>query len=269
MAGDHRVMAAIGEHQILAELMDAVDGGDPVALATIVATDGSVPRHAGTKMVVRADGSMLGTVGGGKVEIAVRTDALEALRLGRSSTHRYVLQDPEGGDPGVCGGIMTVYLEPYMTPHTVYVIGAGHVGRAVVDLAHWLGYRTIVVDDRSELVSEDAMPNADIRFAGAVPDALDAHPVTHQTSIVVVTRSHELDAAITPLLVATPAPYIGVMGSKRRWEVTTDALRSDGMPEEALSRIQNPIGIDIGAESVEEIAVSILSEVIAFNARTD
>ena len=166
-------MAAIGEHRMLAELMDAIDGGDPVALATIVETDGSVPRHAGTKMVVRADGSMLGTVGGGKVEIAVRTDALEALRTRRASTHRYVLQDPEGGDPGVCGGIMTVYLEPYMTPHTLYVIGAGHVGRAVVDLAHWHGYRTIVVDDRPELVSEDAMPNADKDQAAVLQDAGD------------------------------------------------------------------------------------------------
>ena len=262
-------MAATGEQQILSELLAAIEGGDPVALATIVDTEGSVPRHAGTKMVVRADGSMLGTVGGGKVEVAVQADALEALRLRRASTHRYVLQDPEGGDPGVCGGIMTVYLEPYMTPHTVYVIGAGHVGRAVVDLAHWLGYRTVVVDDRSELVSEEAMPNADVRFVGTVGDAIEAHPVTDQTSIVVVTRSHELDTSITPLLVDTPAPYIGVMGSKRRWEVTTDALRSGGLSEDSLLRIHNPIGIDIGAESVEEIAVSILSEVIAFNARTD
>lgn len=262
-------MAAIGDHQILNELMRAVDGGEPVVLATIVTTEGSVPRHAGTKMLVRPDGSMLGTVGGGKVEIAVQADALEALGGRRASTHRYVLQDPDSGDPGVCGGIMTVYLEPYMTPHTVYVIGAGHVGRAVVDLAHWLGYRTVVVDDRSELVSEEAMPNADVRFAGTVELALAAHPVTERSSIVVVTRSHEVDTIIMPMLAATPAAYVGVMGSKRRWEVTTEALRTQGMPDEALGRIHNPIGIDIGAESVEEIAVSILSEVIAVNAQDE
>ena len=158
---------------------------------------------------------------------------------------------------------MTVYMEPYVTPHTILIIGAGHVGRAAADLAHWIGYRTVVVDERAERLSEEAMPHADVRFAGTVADALEAHPVTEDTSIVVVTRSHELDVEITPLLLDTPARYIGVMGSARRWEVTTDALADAGVDPEALARINNPIGLAIGAESVEEIAVSIMSEVIA------
>jgi xanthine dehydrogenase accessory factor len=245
-----------------------MSGGDPVVLATIVSTEGSVPRHAGTKMVVRGDGSILGTVGGGKVEDAVRRDALEALERNQPSLHEYTLQDPGRGDPGICGGIMTVYLEPYMPAHTVFVIGSGHVGRAVIDLAHWLGYYTVIVDDRDELVTEDAMPHADVRFAGSVADAMVAHPITQDTSVVVVTRSHELDAQIAPLLVGTPAGYIGVMGSRRRWNATRAAL-DDGAdaPNDALDRIHNPIGFDIGAETVEEIAVSIMSEIIASNAR--
>jgi xanthine dehydrogenase accessory factor len=260
-------VSAIGPGQILAAISEAVNGGSSVVLATIVETEGSVPRHAGAKMVVHADGSAVGTVGGGTVEDAIRIDALTALQRRESELRHYTLQDPQRGDPGVCGGTMTVYLEPYMTPHTVFVIGAGHVGRAVVDLAHWLGYRTVAVDDRAELVTTEAMPYADILFAGSVPDAVAAHPITENTSVVVVTRSHDLDAQITPLLLETPARYVGVMGSERRWEATRGFLDDTGVHEDALERIHNPIGLDIGAETVEEIAVSIMSEIIAANAQ--
>lgn len=149
-----------------------------------------------------------------------------------------------------------------MPPHTVFVIGCGHVGRAVVDLAHWLGYRTLATDDRAELVTEETMPNAEIRLVGTVGEALAAEPVHDTTSIVVVTRSHDMDVEIVPLLLATPARYIGVMGSKRRWAATRERLIESGASPEAIDRIHVPIGNDIGAETVEEIAVSIMSEVI-------
>jgi len=255
-------MTTIGPRELLAELIDAVDGGRPVVLATIVGTEGSVPRHAGAKMVVRPDGTTTGTIGGGEVESLVRDEALGVLKDRGTRLRRYTLNDPELGDPGVCGGTMTVYLEPYMTPRTVYVIGAGHVGRSVVDLADWLGYRTVVVDDRTDLVTDEAMPNATIRFAGSVEDALEQHPADATTSVVVVTRSHDLDAQIVPILLETPAPYIGVMGSKRRWATTSSALVESGTPAEALDRLHVPIGLSIGAETVEEIAVSIMSQVI-------
>jgi xanthine dehydrogenase accessory factor len=213
-------------------------------------------------MVVHADGSIVGTVGGGKVEAAIRLDALAALEQNESGLRHYALRDPRKGDPGVCGGTMTVYLEPYMTPHTIFVIGCGHIGKAVVDLAHWLGYRTVAVDDRADLVTAEAIPLADIRFHGSVTDAVAAHPITENTSVVVVTRSHALDAQITPTLLETPARYLGVMGSERRWERTRERLREDGVSEGALERIHNPIGLNIGAETVEEIAVSIMSEII-------
>ncbi len=252
--------------RILEALAHAVDGGEPVVLATVVDTHGSVPRHAGTKMVVAATGSTIGTIGGGRVERQIRDDALDVLARRRPDLRSYTLHDPEEGDPGICGGTMNVYLEPYMTPHTVFVVGAGHVGRAVVDLASWLGFRTVVVDDRAELVEERAQPNADVRFAGSVAEALAAHPITTDTSVVVVTRDHELDAEIAPLLMQTPARYVGVMGSRRRWSETRRVIEERGASD-GLDRIHNPIGLDIGAESVEEIAVSILSEIIAVNAR--
>lgn len=256
-------MRSNGSDGILAELSAAVSEGESVVVATIVETEGSVPRHPGTKMLVYPDGSTTGTIGGGKVETAIRDDALEVLARKQPGVRRYNLHDPDQGDPGVCGGTMTVYLEAYMSPHTVFVIGCGHVGKAVVDLAHWLGYRTIAVDDRSERVTAEIMPNADVLFAGSVADAITAHPITEDSAIVVVTRSHDIDAEITPLLLETQAGYIGVMGSRRRWENTKDLIVDGGVPEADLERIHNPIGLDIGAESVEEIAVSIMSEVIS------
>lgn len=253
--------------QVLAELSDAVNGGHGVVLATIVATEGSVPRHTGTKMVVRADGSTVGTIGGGEAEDAIRLDALDALRRDEAGLRRYALRQPERGDPGVCGGTMTVFLEPYGLPRTVFVVGAGHVGRAVVDLAHWLGYRTVVVDEREELVAEEAIPFADVRFAGTVADAVAAHPITPRVSVVMVTRSHHLDAQALPLFLGTAARYIGVMGSRRRWAMTRRELEASGIPDGALDRVHHPIGLDIGAETVEEIAVSIMAEVMASDRR--
>ena len=255
-------MSAVGPHQILVELTDATRSGQAVVLATIVETERSVPRHAGTKMLVYPDGSITGTIGGGSVEAKIREDALATLGDGKPQMHLYRLEDPTAGDPGICGGTMTVYLEPYMPVNTILVIGSGHVGSAVIDLAHWLGYRTIAVDDRPELLTEEALPNADVRFTGSLADAITENPVTENTAVVVVTRSYGLDAEILPILLETPARYIGVMGSNRRWAATREALAGSGVPDDALERVHAPIGIEIGAETVEEIAVSILSEVI-------
>lgn len=260
-------MSGVRHDQVLAELSGAVGGGHGAVLATIVETEGSVPRHAGTKMVVHADGSTVGTVGGGMAEDAIRLDALEALRRDEPGLRRYALQRPERGDPGVCGGTMTVFLDPYGLPRTVFVVGAGHVGRAVVDLAHWLGYRTVVVDERPEMVAEEAIPHADVRLAGTVADALAVQPITENVSVVLVTRSHQLDVQVLPLLLETRAGYIGVMGSRRRWAMTRKAIEASGAPDTALDRVCHPIGLDIGAETVEEIAVAIMAEVMAHGRR--
>ncbi len=248
--------------RILTELADAIAEQSPVVLATVVATKRSVPRRAGTKMLVYGDGRLVGTVGGGEMESRVIDEAKATLRSGRTKLLDYALLSPERGDPGVCGGEVQIYLEPHMPPHTVFVVGAGHVGRAVVDLAHWLGYMTVVTDDREDRLTDDEMPNADVRLAGTIADALVAHPVTEDTSIVVVSRNVDIDVAAIPPLLDTPARYIGVMGSDRRWATTRKTLIDAGVAEAALDRVHAPIGIEIGAETLEEIAVSIMSEVI-------
>jgi xanthine dehydrogenase accessory factor len=251
--------------RVLGDLAEAVQRGRPVALATVVQTRRSVPRRAGTKMLVYEDGRSIGTVGGGAMEAAVIEEALRAIRSGKSMLLEYDLLDPAEGDPGICGGEVKIYLEPYMPPHTVYVIGCGHVGQRVIDLAAWLGYRTIAIDDRGDLVSEAALPKADVRFHGSVEEAVAAHPIAEDSSIVVVTRSTDLDAAALPHLVDSPARYLGVMGSRLRWKTTSDRLIDEGVPRESLDRIHNPIGLEVGAETLEEIAVSIMSEIIKIN----
>lgn len=240
----------------------AVAAGRPVVLATVVATRRSVPRHAGTKMLVYADGRLTGTVGGGEMESRVIDEALAAFGTRRPRLLDYALLEPAKGDPGVCGGEVQIYLEPYMPPHTVVVIGGGHVGRAVVHLADWLGYRTVIVDDRPDQLDETELPDTADRRVGSISEVVPQLEITDDTSVAVVTRSVDRDAEAVPLLLETPARYIGVMGSARRWSEVRRTLAEAGIGEDRLARIHAPIGIDIHAETLEEIAVSIMSEII-------
>jgi xanthine dehydrogenase accessory factor len=255
-------MAANEHVRILRELADAVDAGVPVVLATVVATRRSVPRHAGTKMLVFGDGRLSGTVGGGEMESRVIEAAGEALRARRPRLLSYALVDPQRGDPGVCGGEVEIYLEPSMPPPTLFVAGCGHVGKAVLELGHWLGFRTVATDDRPEQVTEEAMPLADVLAPGAIRAAISANPVTAETAVVLVSRSVAYDVDAIPAVLATPAAYVGVMGSARRWAATRKGLLETGVTADDLSRVRAPIGVEINAETVEEIAVSIMAEVI-------
>jgi xanthine dehydrogenase accessory factor len=249
-------------HHILNALTAAEAAGQPVVLATVIRARGSVPRRAGAKMVVYEDGRTVGTIGGGEMEARVVQNAQEALQDGQPRVLPYSLVEPGRGDPGVCGGEVEIYLEPYLPSDTVLVIGCGHVGQAVADLAHWLGYRVAVTDDRADLVTTAYIPHADVYLPGPITEALAAQPVTRHTYIVVVTRNVMVDRQILPHLVDAPAPYIGVMGSKRRWAETKRLLVEDGLTEEQLARFHSPLGLELGAETPAEIAVSIMAEII-------
>lgn len=249
-------------HRILSELLAAQEAGMSVVLATITKARGSVPRHVGTKMLVYGDGRFLGTIGGGEVEARVLDEAKAALGDGRVRTIPYAFVDPEQGDPGICGGEIEVYLEPFMPPATLFVIGCGHVGQAIADLGHWLDFRVVVTDDRAELAAPEHIPHADVYLPGAIKDALAAQPIGRNTFITLVTRNVALDRQILPLLAQTPAPYIGVMGSRRRWAETKKLLLADGLSEADLARFHSPLGLELNAETPKEIAVSVLAEII-------
>ena len=256
-------MTEAQDRRVLFELTAAVEAGRPVVLATVVETRRSTPRHSGTKMLVNADGKTTGTIGGGELEARVIAAAAEVLSTRRSRLLEYALVDPTRGDPGVCGGEVEIYLEPYMPRHTVYVVGCGHVGRAVIDLANWLGYRTIAIDDRAEMVNAEDLPKADERVHGSLADLDEAVPA--DASIVLVTRNTEVDVSVLPEALASPARYIGVMGSTTRWRTVTQRLIDAGIGPADLERVHSPIGLEMNAETLEEIAISIMSEIIQFN----
>jgi xanthine dehydrogenase accessory factor len=258
------VSGGAGGAAILTQLLDAIDHRKTVAIATIVATDRSVPRRAGSKMLVFADGTTSGTIGGGEMEARVITEALETLASGKPRQLTYSLIDAAAGDPGVCGGAVELFLEPHMPQPTVYVIGIGHVGQAVVELAQWLGYRVAGWDDRSDLVESIGNSASSLEIlSGSIEDALEITPIDDQTMVVMTTRNVGLDIEILPPILASPASFIGIMGSQRRWDITRQNLADAGEAEANLSRVHSPIGLDINAETPVEIAVSILAEVIA------
>jgi len=249
---------------ILAELLEAIQRRRPVVLATIVATDRSVPRRPGSKMLVYADSSTSGTIGGGEMEARVIIEALATLASGKPRQLAYSLVDAAAGDPGVCGGTVELFLEPHMPQPTVYVIGVGHVGQAVVELAYWLGYRVAAWDDRSDLATSIDNPTAGVEvLSGSIHDALATNPIDEHTMVVMATRNVGLDVEILPPLLASAASFIGIMGSQRRWEITREKLAAAGETEANLDRVKSPIGVEISAETPVEIAVSILAEIIA------
>lgn len=249
--------------RLIRELIETVDRGTSVVLATVVETRRSVPRHPGSKMLVHADGRTSGTIGGGEMEARVRAEAVEVLATGRPRLVRFELVDPAQGDPGVCGGEVTIYLEPFMPTPTVFVVGCGHVGSAVVELAHWLGFRVVAYDDRAELVTDELLPHADVRLSGELAEAITVEPIHAETHVVVLTRNMGLDLQLLPVLLRTEARSVGVMGSARRWATTRTKLSEQGVADEQLERVLSPIGIELQAETPQEIAVSILAEIVA------
>jgi len=255
MSSDHN-------RHLLNELLAAQEAGEPVVLATVIRARGSVPRQSGAKMLVYGDGRISGTIGGGEMESRVVQEAQASLNDGQTRIVPYSLVDPQRGDPGLCGGEVEVYVEPYAPPATVLVIGCGHVGKAVASLAHWLGYRVIVTDDRAELASPENIPEADLYLPGEIDDVLEQLAIHSNTHIALLTRNVMLDRQILPQLADTPAPYIGVIGSRRRWQETKKLLLTDGKSETELERYHSPIGLELNAETPEEIAVSIMAEII-------
>jgi xanthine dehydrogenase accessory factor len=246
-------------YQAVVQLEEQNEAG---ALCTVVRTSGSTPRGAASKMLVYSDGRLLGTVGGGEMESRVIDEALQAMQDGKPRLVEYSLAEPERGDPGVCGGQMEVYVEPILPEPVVIVVGCGHVGKAVAHLAKWLKFRVLVSDDRAELCTPEAVPGADGYFPVLMQELPEQVKITPWTNLVLTTRGVDIDVPGLAVLLDSPAAYIGVIGSRRRWETTRSKLLEQGVPAETLDRVHSPMGVDLGAETPEEIALSILAEII-------
>ncbi len=243
-------------------LVEALEKQIPAATATVVKTHGSSPRAVGAKMLVYADGKIIGSVGGGEMEKRVIDLAQEAIRSGTPRYLDFNLSNPERGDPMVCGGEMEIFVEPLLAAPTLLVVGAGHVGAACAELGKFLGMRVIVLDDRAEFLSPEKFPFADTLHAGELVPTIQQLEITPRTHIVLVTRAHTLDAELLRAVIDSPAAYIGMLGSKRRVLTVFEILKQEGVSAETLKRVHAPIGLDIHAETPQEIAVSIMAEII-------
>jgi xanthine dehydrogenase accessory factor len=240
----------------------AVDEGQTLALAVLVHVEGSTPRETGAKMVVYPDGRTVGTIGGGAMEAAVIGEAVQAIAQGASQMVHYELREPESGDLGICGGTADVYIDIVASNPTLIVVGAGHVAAPVVEIGHMCGFRTVVLDDRPDMASKERFPHAAERMVGDVAETLGALSITPDTYIVIVTRGHAYDEAALRAVIDSSAAYVGMIGSRSKVRATFDRLLADGIAEASIRRVHAPIGLNIGAQTPAEIAVSILAEIV-------
>ncbi len=248
--------------RIFARIAELQTAGKAVAMATVVRTVGSVPRHEGTRMLIHPDGQIEGTVGGGELEGQVIQAGLAALEDGAPKNLHYEFRDIEQGDVGVCGGEMEVFVEAVRPSPTILVVGGGHVGSSVAHLANWLGFHVVVSDDRPEFASPEAVPAADEYIQAPLAELPDKININSETYILLTTRGVPIDVVGLPSLLDSEAGYIGVIGSRRRWDTCAKELAEQGIPQSKIDRVVSPMGLELNAETPEEIAVSMLAEII-------
>ena len=241
----------------------ALESGEPAALVTIVSTNGSTPQRVGAKILVFEDGRTEGTIGGGCYEHDAVARAREAIRLGRPELARYSLNDDLAADTGlICGGQMEVFIEPIRQAPQLFLIGAGHVSLELARVAHLCGFAVHVVDDREKFANAERFPEAEVRVED-IPSWLAAASFPAQAFFVVVTRGHRQDLDAMRQLVSRPWKYLGLIGSRAKVARVFDALAAEGAAPAQLERVHAPIGLDIGAVTPAEIAVSVVAELVA------
>ncbi len=230
------------------------------ALITVTAATGSTPRKPGARMIVLADGSIEGTVGGGRVEHVVRDAAARVLERRQPEALSYQLTaDLDMG----CGGTMTLFVEPILMQPPLVVFGCGHVGTALIRAAAPLGFDIIAVDDLEQNANRERLPEATDIINSYVPNELSELPLSDDTFVVIVTREHRFDQQLLELCAEQPLRYLGVIGSPRKARQQRERLRELGLSAAAIARVRCPVGLDIGAETPEEIAVAICAEMIS------
>ena len=246
--------------ELYEEVVRLTRRGEPFALATVIASSGSSPRKPGAKMLVRGDGSFLGTVGGGRVEKETVEAALGALRDETPRTLDYVLTAENGF---ACGGSMSVYIEPQGRRPLLIMFGAGHVGRALTALAHGCGFRVLVVDERPDCATETLLPGADQVICTPLREAFDRLQLGPEDLVIIATPGHLSDFDAVRGSLASGAGFIGLLGSRRKRETLLKTLEDEGFDDGQRARVVTPVGLDIGAQTPEEIAVSIVGQLIA------
>jgi xanthine dehydrogenase accessory factor len=258
------------EMDIFEEIVKLKRAGKRAALATIVSVRGSIPSVVAAKMLVREDGSILGTVGGGCVESDVRKGAMEVMRDEKPRTFDFNLDQRPDDDTGlVCGGALQVFIEPVIPSPALYIFGAGHVGLNVHKIATLAGFETFICDDRDLYANAERFPDAHEIHAGDLDEIMAGLSPSDSSYIVIVTRGHRHDLRVLRWALETSAHYIGMIGSGRKVLAVYQQLEAQGVSPESFKRVFAPIGLDIAAATPEEIAVSVVAELIAVRRRCD
>jgi len=238
--------------------------GQKCALATIVQVNGSIPSYESAKLLVREDGSMLGTIGGGCVEAEVWNVARDVMQNERPRHMNFSLGQDAAYDNGlICGGQLSVFIEPVVPQPRLYVFGAGHISKSISKIATLAGFATVIIDNREAFANHERFPEADQVFAEEYEEVFPKLPIRDTSYVVIVTRGHRDDMRVMRWAVGTNAKYIAMIGSKRKVIGVVKELEKEGIPREAFERTFAPMGLDIGAITPEEIAVSIVAEMIA------
>ena len=238
--------------------------GQKCALATIVQVNGSIPSYESAKLLVREDGSIVGTIGGGCVEAEVWNAAREVLQTERPRHLTFNLGQDAAYDNGlICGGQLTIFVEPVIPSPRVFIFGAGHISRALSKVAAVAGFAPVIVDNREAFANRDRFPDATEIFAAEYEAVFPKLDIRDTSYLVIVTRGHRDDMRVLRWAVTMPARYIAMIGSKRKVIGVARELEKEGIPRDALSRVFAPMGFDIGAITPEEIAISVVAEMIA------
>ncbi|MGH9663153.1 MAG: XdhC family protein [Bryobacteraceae bacterium] len=238
--------------------------GQKCALATIVQVSGSIPSFESAKMLVREDGSMLGTIGGGCVEAEVWNVAREVMETERPRHLNFSLGQDAAYDNGlICGGQLNVFVEPVLPQPRAYIFGAGHISKSISKVATLAGFAAVIVDNRETFASRERFPEADEIYAEEYEDVFGKLNVNSSTYVVIVTRGHRDDMRVLRWAIGTPARFIAMIGSKRKTISVIRELEKEGFDRRAFERLHAPMGLEIGAITPEEIAVSVVAEMIA------
>lgn len=245
---------------VMKKALEEVEKGREVAIATITKVEGSTPRGVGAVMAVLKDGSMYGTVGGGTLEKRIIELCLEAIEEGESRTENIPLH--EKGVEMICGGEVDVFIQVYKNKPKLLIAGGGHVGYAIYNLASLLDFHVVVFEDREEFLTEERFPKAGELVLGNIKENLENYPIDENSYIVIVTRGHSYDEESLGAVANSKAKYIGAIGSKKKVTTMMKNLKDKGVSEESLNRVYSPIGLKISDGSPEEIALSIMAEIL-------
>jgi xanthine dehydrogenase accessory factor len=256
--------------EVLEAALRAEAAAEPAALVTVVSTEGSTPQKAGARMLVYGDGRIVGTIGGGCLEAEMTWRARQAIQVGRVELASYDLTPEQAGEDGlVCGGRMKVFIEPIETTPVLCLFGAGHVAQPLARMAKACGFRVEVADDRTKFANEKRFPDADLVVVEGFSEAAGRMTLGRASYCVVVTRGHKGDAEALEAVLRRDVRFVGLLGSRPKAVHILSALAERGVPRERLAAVHTPLGLEIGAQTPEEIAVSILAEMIAVRRGVD